>query len=56
MSKQEQQEKKEISNMLKLVEKLNKKYYGAECKDWEEGCCVCQIWKAYNVLKNEYEK
>ncbi len=40
--------------LLRLRKKIEKDW-GKECKEFETLCCVCQIWRAYEVIESLYK-
>lgn len=35
---------------MNLIEQAIESYWGARCDDYEEGCVVCDAWRAYDNL------
>ena len=47
-------EDKQLEAFFKKLEKLNLKHFGVEPEEWDENDCICQVWKALRVLRNNY--
>jgi hypothetical protein len=35
---------------MNLIEQAIESYWGERCSDYEEGCVVCEAWRAYDNL------
>lgn len=52
----ERAEEKHRQDTLKILAKYVRVDFGKECKDFEEGCCICDAYKALRNLQRLYGK
>jgi hypothetical protein len=49
---------KESAYMNKILDRVENQIledFGKDCKTFEEGCCICDAWKALRNLRRLYE-